>query len=85
MKASPTGGIYEKNSDGSWVDYYNAFGRRIAMRRHSGPEDPTGTVYYLLADHLGSTASVVDAAGVEVESARYYPYGSLREGGLTLK
>jgi RHS repeat-associated protein len=41
-------------------------------------------VYYLLADHLGSTASVVNAAGVEEESAKYYPYGSLREGGLAL-
>jgi RHS repeat-associated protein/MYXO-CTERM domain-containing protein len=81
------GGIYEKNSGGSWIDYYNAFGRTIALRKHSGPSDP-GAVYYLLADHLGSTTLVLDSAGTPVKDgngnpippAKYYPYGDLRPG-----
>ena len=77
------GSIYEKHQDGSWIDYYNAFGRRIAMRKHSGPSDTTGTIYFLLADTLGSTSTVLSATGTVVESEKYYPYGSLRSGGLT--
>jgi len=80
-------GIYEKSSNGSWIDYYNAFGRRIAMRKHTGPSDP-GTVYYLLSDTLGSTSTVLNSTGAVVESEKYYPYGSLRSaqpsGGITL-
>jgi len=39
---------------------------------------------YLLADHLGSSTQVLDSSGTLIESAKYYPYGSLRSGGLTL-
>jgi hypothetical protein len=39
------GGVYEKHQDGSYVTYYNGFGRRIAMRVHSGPGDP-GTKHF---------------------------------------
>ena len=53
------------------------------MRSHTGPSDP-GTVRYLLADHLGSSTAVLDGGGTLIESAKYYPYGSLRSGGLTV-
>jgi RHS repeat-associated protein len=77
------GGVYEKRSDGSYVTYYSAFGRRIAMRAHSGPSDP-GSLYFLLADQLGSTSTVLDATGTVVESAKYYPFGSVRSGGVSV-
>ena len=54
------GGIYEKRQDGSYITYYNAFGRRIAMREHP-PAGGAGDLYYLLADHLGSTSTVLSA------------------------
>jgi RHS repeat-associated protein len=70
------GGIYEKNSDDTYVKYYSAFGRRIAMR--SGPEGSAGVVNYILSDHLGSSSVVTDGAGAVVGSAKYYPYGTPR-------
>jgi RHS repeat-associated protein len=72
------GGVYERNSNESYVTYYNALGRRVATRTNGG------TVRYLLTDHLGSSTQVLDAGGTLIESAKYYPYGSLRSGGLTL-
>ena len=77
------GSIYEKHQDGSYITYYNAFGRRIAMRKHTGPGDTTGTVYFFLADTLGSTSTILSSAGTVVESEKYYPYGGLRSGGIT--
>ncbi len=73
--------IYEKHQDGSYITYYNAFGRRIAMRKHTGPGDTTGTLYFFLADTLGSTSTILSSAGAIVESEKYYPYGGLRSGG----
>ncbi len=75
------GGIYEKHQDGSYITYYNSFGRRIAMRKHTGPSDTTGTLYFFLADTLGSTSTILSSAGTVVESEKYYPYGGLRSGG----
>ena len=66
------GGIYEKHSDGSWIDYYNGFGRRIAMRTHTGPSDP-GTVRYLLADTLGSTSTVLSATATVLGEREVLP------------
>jgi hypothetical protein len=41
--------------------------------------DQGGTRYYLLGDHLGSTAKVVRASdGAVVASQRYYPFGRMR-------
>ena len=37
-----------------------------------------GTLYYLLTDHLGSTALVTNASGGVVGQQRYYPYGTGR-------
>jgi len=65
------GRIYEKRSDGTYVKYYSAFGRRIAMR------DSTG-VHYVLADHLGSSTVVTDGGGVVEGTMKYYSYGATR-------
>jgi RHS repeat-associated protein len=66
------GGIYEERQDESYVKYYSAFGRRIAMR------DNAGMVHYILSDHLGSSTVVTDASGGEVGTMKYYPYGAER-------
>jgi RHS repeat-associated protein len=65
------GGIYEKRSDGTYIKYYSAFGRRIAMRDNAG-------VHYILADHLGSSSVVTNSAGAVVGTMKYYPYGGER-------
>ena len=66
------GGIYEKPSNGTYVKYYSAFGRRIAMR------DNAGVVHYILADHLGSSTTITDASGGDLRTMKYYPYGAMR-------
>ena len=76
------GDLYEKHEDGSYVNYYWALGRRIAMRVHQ-VGDPDGVVSYLLADHLGSSTQVLNADGTLEESVKYYPYGSVRAGSMT--
>ncbi len=38
------GGVYERNNNGSYVTYYNALGRRVAMRSHAGPSGLLGPV-----------------------------------------
>jgi len=43
-----------------------------------------GTLYYLLTDHLGSTALVTNASGGVVGQQRYYPYGAGRPTDTTL-
>jgi RHS repeat-associated protein len=65
------GNYYEK--EGSTVrKYYYAGGARVAMREGS-------TLYYILTDHLGSTAITVNSGGTaEVGELRYYPYGGTR-------
>jgi RHS repeat-associated protein len=46
----------------------------------------TNVVYYLHADHLGSTSLATTAGGGEVTNSRtwYHPYGTVRAGGSTL-
>jgi RHS repeat-associated protein len=70
------GGIYEKHSDGTYVKYYSALGRRIAMRTDS--EGSAGVVNYVLADHLGSSTTITDAWGGDLRTMKYYPYGAER-------
>jgi RHS repeat-associated protein len=72
------GGIYEKRSNETYVKYYSAFGRRIAMR------DNAGVVHYILSDHLGSSTVITDGAGAVVGTMNYYPYGAERSssGGM---
>jgi RHS repeat-associated protein len=79
------GGIYEESSDGqevTYVKYYSAFGRRIAMR--SGSEGSAGVVNYILSDHLGSSTVVTDSAGGDVRAMKYYPYGAERPATGTM-
>jgi RHS repeat-associated protein len=72
------GGIYEKRFNGTYVKYYSALGRRIAMR------DNAGVVNYILADHLGSSTTITDASGGDLRTMNYYPYGAERSssGGM---
>jgi RHS repeat-associated protein len=51
--------------------YYYLSGRRIALREGSA-------VYYLHADHLGSTSLTTNSSGVVFAEQRYYPYGEVR-------
>ena len=53
------------------VRYYYANGQRVAMRENS-------TVYYLLTDHLGSTALTVNSSGSKVAELRYKAWGETR-------
>jgi RHS repeat-associated protein len=57
--------------------YYYAGGARVAMRVGDGGG---AVVYYLHADHLGSTSLATDYSGQEVTGSRtlYYPYGEQR-------
>jgi RHS repeat-associated protein len=51
--------------------YYYAGNVRVAMREGD-------ILYWLLTDHLGSTAITLDASGNRVTELRYYPYGNTR-------
>ncbi len=51
--------------------YYYAGGQRVAMRENS-------TVYYLLTDHLGSTAITTDGSGNRVAELRYKAWSETR-------
>ena len=62
-------------------DYY-AFGRIIAQRKTTTGTNPTSSVTYLLADHLGSTVGTVSEAGV-TEHMQYNPFGSVRSGHVS--
>ena len=64
-------------STATMKSYYYAGGTRVAMRTGTS----TGTVNYLLGDHLGSTALTLDSAGNRLATnteLRYYPYGAAR-------
>jgi RHS repeat-associated protein len=65
------GNYYEK--EGSTVrTYYYAGGARVAMREGS-------TLYYILTDHLGSTAITANSDGTaKVGELRYFPHGKTR-------
>ncbi|MBI4317576.1 MAG: RHS repeat-associated core domain-containing protein, partial [Chloroflexi bacterium] len=66
------GNLYEKNVTTQEVTkYYYAEGRRIAMRKGSN-------VYYLLADHLGSTVTVLDASGGNPRNSFFWSFGGSR-------
>jgi RHS repeat-associated protein len=74
-------GIYEEQDDGTVTKYYHALGRAIAMRTvpASGPDE----LHYLLSDHLGSTTKLLDDQGGVVSEVKYWPYGGMRDGGIT--
>ncbi|MBI3958218.1 MAG: hypothetical protein HY328_05365, partial [Chloroflexi bacterium] len=68
-------GLYEY-SGGAAKSYYTGPGGVVAMR--SG-----GTVYYLLSDHLNSTARIVNSAGTTQSTSYYYPFGGNRGGAFS--
>ena len=47
------------------------------MRVHP-PGGGAGTKHFFLADHLGSTSTVVSATGTIEQSEKYYPYRAAR-------
>jgi len=53
------------------IKYYYVGGQRVAMRKGSS------TLYFLLGDHLGSTAITVNGTA-ESGELRYYPWGETR-------
>ena len=57
------------------IKHYYAGGQRIATRAGDA-------LYYLLADHLGSTTVVADAEGNEVGHVVYDPFGEIVERTL---
>jgi len=66
------GNHYEKNiATGVATSYYYAGGTRVALRQG-------GVVYYLLTDHLGSTALTVNSSGSKVAELRYKAWGEAR-------
>ena len=56
----------------SMKKYYYANGQRVAMRQGSS------TLYYLLTDHLGSTAITATSGGGISAEMRYFPWGGTR-------
>jgi RHS repeat-associated protein len=54
------------------TEYIYFAGKRIARR------DNSGTVYYFLQDHLGSTRIIANASGGIVRESDYYPFGGER-------
>ncbi len=68
----------------TWRSYYQAAGRRVAMRVQDGTTG-ANQVHYLFADHLGSTNVTYNTATGSSTAQRYYPWGSVRPGpGNTL-
>ena len=64
-------GSYYEIDNGTVKKYYYAGATRVA-------ESSGGVLYYLLTDHLGSTALTLDSSGVRVTELRYYPFGAAR-------
>jgi len=56
-------GDYYEQTGSTIRKYYYANGQRVAMRENS-------TVYYLLTDHLGSTAITADSSGTPCPPCR---------------
>jgi RHS repeat-associated protein len=59
-------------STSTMVRYYSAGGQRVAMRVGSS------TVYYLVTDHLGSTAITANNSGTRTAELRYKAWGETR-------
>ena len=65
------GNIYERDNGTTVRKYYYAGTVRVAMRTG-------GQTYYLLNDHLTSTAITTNASGARLTELRYYAYGGTR-------
>ncbi len=59
------------------TSYYYAGGTRVAMRTGT---PLTGTVNYLLGDHLGSSSVSYRVGDGQTVTQRYYPWGTIRPG-----
>ena len=64
-------GNYYELDNGVVKKYYYAGATRVA-------ESSGGVLYFLLSDHLGSTALTLDSSGVRQTELRYYPFGAAR-------
>ncbi len=62
-------------SAATMTSYYYAGGTRVAMRAGT---PLTGTVNYLLGDHLGSSSVSYRVGDGQTVTQRYYPWGSVR-------
>jgi len=69
------GGVYE--TDGTTTtSYYSFAGDTVGFREHTTTSDDR---FYMTGDHLGSTATVIDASDVgNPVDQYYYPYGEPR-------
>ncbi len=64
-------GDYYEQTGSTVKKYYYTGGQRVAMRENS-------TLYWLLADHLGSTAIMANSDGSRVAELRYKAWGETR-------
>ena len=64
-------GSYYEVDNGVVKKYYYAGSVRVA-------ESSGGMLYYLLTDHLGSTALTLNSSGARQTELRYYPFGAAR-------
>ena len=64
------------------TNYYYLGGQRVGLRQ--GVVGQAGTVYWLHADHLGSTSEVSTATASLSGRERYFPYGQVRYSSGTL-
>ncbi|MBK6563587.1 RHS repeat-associated core domain-containing protein, partial [Candidatus Amarobacter glycogenicus] len=64
-------GSYYEVDNGVVKKYYYAGSVRVA-------ESSGGVLYYLLTDHLGSTALTLNSSGARQTELRYYPFGAAR-------
>jgi hypothetical protein len=83
VEARPLAVVNSPPPNTTWRVYYYANGKPVAMRELP-PGNATGTLHYLLSDHLGSTSATVNTATGAVTRQWYYPYGSVRESTGTL-
>ena len=65
------GNIYERDNGTTVRKYYYAGGVRVALRTG-------GQTYYLLNDHLTSTAITANSSGARLTELRYFAYGGTR-------
>ncbi len=66
-----------RGSAATSTSYYYAGGTRVAMRTGT---PLTGTINYLLGDHLGSSNVSYRSDGSQTATQRYYPWGTIRPG-----
>jgi RHS repeat-associated protein len=70
-----------RNASGTFTTnrtHHYVNGEKVATDVDDGT---TVNTYYYHTDHLGSTSIITDENGSLVERTKYYPYGSIREGG----